>query len=115
MERKDMNKPRSMRLRNLHIPSHVLMLAWMLVVLIPVYLLVSNALKTKRAMYENPFGLPSPLTLENFQSVIQDGNFFSYFGNSLFVVCISLFAILLLGSLAGYALAHWRGKASRVI
>ena len=117
MERNQANKsrPRSMRLSNLHIPSHILMLVWMLVVLIPVYLLVANALKTKRGMYDNPFGLPNPLTFDNFQSVIQDGNFFSYFGNSLFVVGVSLFAILLLGSLAGYGLAHWRGKTSRGI
>lgn len=106
-------KTRSLRLQRLHIPSHVLMVVWMLVVLVPVYLLVSNALKSKAGMYANPFAPPFPLTFSNFDHVINRSNFFMYFGNSLLVVSVSLFAIMLLGSLAGYGLAHWRGKTPR--
>ena len=109
------HKAKSLRIARLHIPSHVLMILWSLVVLIPVYLLISNALKTKMDMYNSPFGPPIPLTFDNFQSVMASGNFFNYFANSLFVVGLSLFMILLLGSLTGYALAHWAGKLSRGI
>lgn len=108
-------RTKSLRLANLHIPSHILMVVWSLVVLIPVYLLIINALKTKTGMFKNPFGLPSAWTLDNFISVIRDGNFFRYFANSMFVVVIALALILFLGSLAAYALAHWRGRVSRGI
>lgn len=106
------HKGRSLRISRMHIPSHILMILWSLVVLIPVYLLIANSLKTRPGMYNDPFEPPIPLTLDNFSTIIGRGNFFMYFGNSLLVVCTSLFMILLLGSLAGYGLAHWRSKIS---
>ncbi len=101
------------RLKRMNLPGHLLMLVWAFVVLLPVYLLVVNALKTRVGMYSDPFALPSPLTLDNFRAIINQGNFFMYFTNSLVVVILSLGAILLMGSLAGYGLAHWKSKAAR--
>lgn len=108
-------KTRSLRIANLHIPSHILMILWTFIAGFPIYLLLINSLKTKKAIYANPFGLPSEWTLDNYASVVQGGNFFQYFANSTLVVVVSLFMILLLGSLAAYALAHWRGKLSKGI
>ena len=93
------------RLKRMNLPGHLLMLVWAFVVLLPVYLLVVNALKTRVGMYSDPFALPSPLTLDNFRAIINQGNFFMYFTNSLVVVVLSLGAILLMGSLAGALLA----------
>ena len=105
-------RTRSLRISRMHIPSHILMIFWSLVVLLPVYLLIANSLKTKMGMYSDPFGPPIPFTLDNFSAMINRGNFFMYFANSLMVVLVSLALILLLGSLAGYGLAHWRSKVS---
>jgi len=106
-------KTRSLRLARMNLPGHLLMLVWAVVVLLPVYLLVVNALKTRMGMYADPFALPLPLVWDNFRAIINQGNFFMYFANSLMVVVVSLGAILMLGSLAGYGLAHWRGKLAR--
>ncbi|NLD33452.1 MAG: carbohydrate ABC transporter permease [Clostridiales bacterium] len=100
---------------NMHIPSHILMSLWTLVAGFPIYLLIINSLKTKKAIYANPFGLPVEWTLDNYAGVVQGGNFFQYFGNSTLVVVVSLFMILFLGSLAAYALAHWKSKMSRAV
>lgn len=108
-------KTRSLRIANMHIPSHILMGIWTLVAGFPIYLLIINSLKTKKAIYANPFGLPSEWTLDNYAGVVEGGNFFRYFANSTLVVVVSLFMILFLGSLAAYALAHWKGKMSRAI
>jgi len=108
-------KTRSLRIANMHIPSHILMGIWTLVAGFPIYLLLINSLKTKKAIYANPFGLPSEWTLDNYAGVVEGGNFFRYFANSTLVVVVSLFMILFLGSLAAYALAHWKGKMSRAI
>jgi len=108
-------KTRSLRMANMHIPSHILMLLWTLVAGFPIYLLIINSLKTKKAIYANPFGLPVEWTLDNYAGVVQGGNFFQYFGNSTLVVVVSLFMILFLGSLAAYALAHWKSKMSRAV
>jgi len=108
-------KTRSLRMANMHIPSHILMSLWTLVAGFPIYLLIINSLKTKKAIYANPFGLPVEWTLDNYAGVVQGGNFFQYFGNSTLVVVVSLFMILFLGSLAAYALAHWKSKMSRAV
>lgn len=114
-EKRQNKKGKSLRLSRMNLPGHALMILWAFVVLLPVYLLIINALKNRVGMYSAPFGLPNPLTFDNFAAIINHGNFFMYFGNSLAVVGVSLAAILLLGSLAGYSLAHWRSKLARGI
>ncbi|MCL1796533.1 MAG: carbohydrate ABC transporter permease [Clostridia bacterium] len=102
----------SIRIANMHIPSHILLSLWSVIALLPVWILLINSFKTKRYIYDNPFWIPSVWTFENYTSVFKDGNFLNYFMNSLIVVVVSLSLILLLGSLCAYALAHWRSKLS---
>ena len=106
-------RARSMRIMNLHIPYHIIMIIWSLIAMMPVWLLLINTLKPKKEIYTNPFGLPRQWTLDNYRYIISDNNFFSYFRNSFIVVVVSLAVILLLGSLCAYALAHWRTRTSR--
>jgi raffinose/stachyose/melibiose transport system permease protein len=108
-------KYRSMRIANLHLPSHFLLVVWSLIVMFPMWILLINTLKTKKDIYGNPFGIPGSWTFENYRSVIADSNFLNYFRNSFLVVVISLTLILLLGSLCAYALAHWRTKMSGAV
>lgn len=106
-------RARSMRVMNLHIPYHIIMIIWSLIAMAPVWLLLINTLKPKKEIYTNPFGLPREWTLDNYRYIISDNNFFGYFKNSFIVVVVSLAVILLLGSLCAYALAHWRTRTSR--
>ena len=106
-------RARSMRIMNLHISYHIIMIIWSLIAMMPVWLLLINTLKPKKEIYTNPFGLPREWTLDNYRYIISDNNFFSYFRNSFIVVVVSLAVILLLGSLCAYALAHWRTRTSR--
>ena len=106
-------KTRSMRIMNLHIPYHIIMIIWSVIAMAPVWLLLINTLKPKKEIYTNPFGLPREWTLDNYRYIISDNNFFSYFKNSFVVVVVSLAVILLLGSLCAYALAHWRTRTSK--
>ena len=106
-------RTRSMRIMNLHIPYHIIMIIWSLIAMAPVWLLLINTLKPKKEIYTNPFGLPREWTLDNYRYIISDNNFFGYFKNSFIVVVVSLAVILILGSLCAYALAHWRTRTSR--
>ncbi len=108
-------KTKSLRLMNMHIPYHILMVVWSFIALFPMWFLVINTFKVKKEIYTNFFGLPKKWTLDNYQALMQNSDFFAYFRNSFFVVVISLFMILLLGSLCAFALAHWRTKTSRII
>ena len=108
-------KTRSLRIMNMHIPYHVIMVIWSFIAMFPVWILLINTFKVRKEIYNNPFGLPVEWTLQNYQSLLSNSNFFLYFRNSFLVVVVSLFMILFLGSLCAYALAHWRTKTSHSI
>ena len=108
-------KTRSPKIMNMHIPYHVLMIVWSFIAVFPLYFLMINTFKVKKEIYTNFFGLPKKWTLENYQALLSNSDFFVYFRNSFLVVVISLFMILLLGSLCAFALAHWRTKFSKGI
>ena len=108
-------KTRSLRIMNMHIPYHIVMILWSFIAAFPLYFLLINTFKVKKEIYTNFFGLPKKWTLENYQALFANSDFFAYFRNSFLVVVISLFMILLLGSLAAYALAHWRTRFSRAV
>ena len=105
-------KLRSLRIMNMHIPYHIIMILWSFIAMFPVWILIINTFKVRKEIYTNPFGFPKTWTLQNYQSLLADRNFFVYFRNSFLVVVVSLFMILFLGSLCAYALAHWRTRFS---
>ena len=108
-------KTRSLRIMNLHIPYHILMILWSFIAMFPMWFLIINTFKVKKEIYTNFFGLPKKWTLDNYRALMANSDFFAYFRNSFLVVVVSLFMILLVGSLCAYALAHWRTKTSRAI
>jgi raffinose/stachyose/melibiose transport system permease protein len=77
--------------------------------------MVINSLKDRLSIYRNPFGLPRTFNFSNYSAVLTDSDFLGYFKNSFVVVVLSLVILLVIGTLAGYALASWRNKASRII
>lgn len=106
---------KSLKIMNMHIPSHILLIIWTIIALYPCFLLIINSFKSLGDIMGNPFGLPAVWSLKNYRYVIVKSHFFMYFKNTLIIVVSSLFLILFLGSLAGYGLAHWRSKASKLI
>ena len=108
-------KTRSLRIMNMHIPYHIIMVIWSFIAMFPMWFLFINTFKVKKEIYTNFFGLPSKWTLANYQALTSNSDFFIYFRNSTLVVVVSLFMILFLGSLCAFALAHWRTKTSRGI
>jgi raffinose/stachyose/melibiose transport system permease protein len=102
----------SLRIRNMRIGSHVALCFWALIVLFPLYIMIINSFKDKRTIYTNTFGLPETWNFANYTDVLSSGDFLGYFKNSFLVVLLSLALMLLLGVLASYALASWRGKVS---
>lgn len=105
-------KTSSLRIARLHIPSHIVLVLWSLVALFPIWVMVVNSFKTRYTIYDNPFWLPETWNFVNYADVMRSGDFLNYFKNSIVVVVLSIALVLLLGSLAAYALASWRGRAS---
>lgn len=102
----------SLRRQNRHVTSHVIMLIWVFIVLFPLWVLVINSFKSRLSIYENPFWIPKQWNFKNYVTVLQDGDFITYFKNSLVVVVLSLVIVTLVTSLAGYALASWKSRIS---
>ena len=87
-------KTRSLRIMNMHIPYHVIMIIWSFIAAFPLYFLIINTFKVKKEIYTNFFGLPKKWTLENYEALLANSDFFAYFRNSFLVVVVSLFMIL---------------------
>lgn len=103
------------RIKLSSIATHAVLLTWSVVVLFPLYTMLVNSIKPKREIFRDPYGFPSQVTFEGYQTAWTDGRFDIYFRNSITVTVISLALILLLGSLAAYGLASWRSRVSNLI
>ena len=89
---------------------HLILLAFTGLALFPIVLIVVNSFKARRAIFESPLMLPTPATfsLEGYQTVWQRASFPQYFANSLVVTVVSILLVLLIGSMAAYALSEYR-------
>ncbi len=90
--------------------AHLVLIAYTIIALFPIVLVLMNAVKNKKAIFGSPLALPTPdtFTLVGFQTVLAQGDFTLYFGNSLVVTLVSLALILLFGAMAAFALAEYR-------
>lgn len=100
-----------------HFTSHVILLIWSLIVIAPFWVMIVNSLKPKREIARTPFEFPSAdiRTTESYEQVWLDGSFGNYFKNSLAVSINSILIILIVGTLAAYALSNWRSRKSTAV
>ena len=94
---------------------YLLMAAYLLIIAYPLYLMVATSLKPNAEVFTNPFGPPKTLFLDNYTNMISRSNYGTYFANSLIVVSVSIFAIVVLSSLAAYVLAKHRFRGSAAL
>jgi raffinose/stachyose/melibiose transport system permease protein len=77
------------------------------VFLFPLALLVLTSFKSRTEIFTNPLSLPETFRVENYFNAWTTGGFEHYFANSVIIVLVSLVLILLLSSLAAYALVQF--------
>ncbi len=90
--------------------AHAVLLGYSLLVLFPIVLVFQNSFKDQMAIFAEPLRPPTPETfsLEGYRTLFEVANFPRYFLNSLTVTVASLFLIVFLGAMAGFALAEYR-------
>jgi raffinose/stachyose/melibiose transport system permease protein len=90
--------------------SHGILIFFTLLALAPVVLIVMNAFKSRQAIFRSPLALPTPETFDpiGFVSVLGEGHFLNYFGNSLIVTVVALAGTILFGAMAAFALSEYR-------
>jgi len=95
--------------------KYLILIVWSILVIFPVWTMVINSFKFKNAIYLDPFGLPTAWNFEGYRAVLEDSPFPRFFLNSLMATTISLFLIILLGSLAAYGCVRWKSRYARWI
>lgn len=97
--------------------AHAALITYTLIALFPVFVIVINSFKTRKAIFREPLALPDTgsFSLIGYQTVLKQGDFFGYFQNSMIVTVVSLFFILLFGAMAAFALAEYRFKGNTLM
>lgn len=94
---------------------HAMLLVYAAIVIYPMVWLVSASLKTSMELFESPWKLPVAAQWANYVKAWTTAGIGQYFANSVFVTTISMFFILLIGSMAAYALARFVFPGSSAI
>ncbi|WP_299604954.1 carbohydrate ABC transporter permease [uncultured Tateyamaria sp.] len=110
-----MNKARSNPLNTL--AMHGALILYTLIALFPVFIILINSFKERRSIFREPLALPDSESFSTigYETVMQQGDFFLYFQNSMIVTVASLFFILLFGSMAAYALSEYRFRGNMLM
>jgi ABC-type glycerol-3-phosphate transport system permease component len=92
--------------------KHVVLLVLSFLMLFPVILTISSALKTRPDVRTNPFGLFSSFSLDSITRAWTVGNFGEYLVNTFILAVPSTLIVVVLSTMAGYAFAKlpFRGR-----
>ena len=107
----------TLRTRVGRLGPHLILLAYTLVACGPIALIIMNSFKSRRAIFDSPFALPTAETFDlvGYRTVFARARFELYFGNSLVVTLASVFLVLLLGAMAAFALAEYEFKGNALL
>lgn len=96
---------------------HAVLILYTVIALFPVFVILINSFKSRRAIFAEPLAFPNAETfsLIGYRTVMQQGDFFGYFQNSMIVTVASLFFILLFGAMAAFALSEYRFRGNTLM
>ena len=97
--------------------AHAVLITYTLIALFPVFVIVINSFKSRRAIFAEPLMPPMPgnWDLVGYTTVLEQGDFFQYFLNSMIVTVASLFFVLLFGAMAAFALSEYRFRGNTLM
>jgi raffinose/stachyose/melibiose transport system permease protein len=97
--------------------AHAVLILYTVIALFPVFVIVINSFKSRKAIFADPLALPWPgnFDLVGYETVLKQGDFFLYFQNSLIVTVASLFFVLLFGAMAAFALSEYRFRGNTLM
>ncbi|MEE1655287.1 carbohydrate ABC transporter permease [Microvirga sp. CF3062] len=106
-----------MTIRPGRIAVHIALILYTILALGPIFLILINAFKTRRAIFADPLGLPNGQTWTTigFDRVFANSDFGLYFFNSLTVTVVSLVLIVLIGAMAAWALTEYRFRGNTLL
>lgn len=96
---------------------HAVLFTYTLIALAPIVLVVANSLKSRRAIFDSPFSLPTrdTFSLDGYRAVFDDASFDVYFRNSMVVTLVSLVLVVLFSTMAAHALVEFDFKGNTAL
>lgn len=104
------------RFNNSFLP-HLILLFYTCIALFPIFLILINSFKERKAIFRTPLALPNSETfsLEGYATVFERSSFGLYFGNSVIVTVVSITFTLLIGAMAAHALSEYEFTGNRLL
>jgi raffinose/stachyose/melibiose transport system permease protein len=99
------------------VAAHTFLLFYTLLAVFPVFIVVINSFKARKAIFGSPYSPPTPETwsMVGYETLAKNGNFPNYFLNSAVVVVFSLFLILFLGAMAAFAFSEYKFRGNLLL
>jgi raffinose/stachyose/melibiose transport system permease protein len=99
------------------VAAHAVLITYTLIALFPVFVIVVNSFKSRKAIFSDPLAIPTASTFDlvGYTTVLKQGDFFLYFQNSMIVTVASLFFVLLFGAMAAFALSEYRFRGNMLM
>ena len=93
----------------------ILLIGNSIVMLTPIVIMFFSAFKTNAQIFQSPFSIPDFTNVKSLLRVWNETDFLLYMSNSLIVTASSIALILILGTMAAYAIARYEFRGSGFI
>ena len=94
---------------------YIILLIASISIIYPLFWMTYTSLKTNEEVIKSPFGLPSRISFDNINKAWETGNFSQLYVNSLFITILSVIGVIILATMAAYALARYKFQGDRFI
>lgn len=96
---------------------HLVLLSYAVIVLFPIFMIIINSFKDRKAIFGMPFQIPNAETfsLIGYETVLERSNFQVYFMNSIIITVVALALTLLIGAMAAFALAEYPFRGNTLL
>jgi raffinose/stachyose/melibiose transport system permease protein len=97
--------------------KHAVLIGYTVIALFPIVLIVMNSFKARSAIFGAPLAPPTAATFSTigYDTLTKRGEFPTWLSNSVIVTGAVLVLVLVLGSMAAFALARYRFPGSRIL
>ncbi|MCZ4274148.1 carbohydrate ABC transporter permease [Maritalea porphyrae] len=86
-----------------------------LIMLYPIIMMALSSFKTNNEIFSAPFALPKSFNLDNFAVIWNETDVPRYFLNSTIVTGISVFVLLVIGTMAAYAVSRYKFRGNIMV
>lgn len=87
----------------------LLLVGFAIVIIYPLFWMVVSSMKSYKEIYNNVWGLPGTWLIENYKTAWEKG-ISAYFVNSLIVTVATVVSVLIIASMAAFALSRFRSR-----